>query len=479
MEREGVTGVAGVFGRMAMSGVPSWFVRKCRQLQVRILATGATRDYGVVAAIAGIPLLLSPIIGAAVSTAAPNGVRFLGYYARWNWMSMVLLLPGALWSIRRFMIELFPQDGGRLPPVAELLAEVDRASGARDLFSYTFRASNIIIALVLMLILTAIDMWSIVHCYLSMGLGGVGATCPMEEPDWTIVFVTGTVSVWWNAVLVAIAYLSQFMVGGLALLLGIWLLRHNRFFLAMIYQRRRDRESARGKVVIDIDDTDDCFGFRPAYRAFNTQVLAVIAAGLAVLCSRFSNVDEGVSARFYGAVGNLLVSLVKRDKLADLVDAAAVADWFPDVGQCLLALVWLVLLCVVSLPALVKVLPFVGTVRVGPRITDYLREFFPPGRIDNLDLPAPSKAHVDDVKDRFKRQAFWPTGDTNAQVFFTFAFYVFLVILLPVRPILGKLGLFLSLQIVLLGVAGAMTVGALMLLRLPLRAFNEGLVGDD
>jgi len=182
----------------------------------------------------------------------------------------------------------------------------------------------------------------------------------------------------------------------------ILMLRHNLFFLARVYQRRRVIPGEESFYVhIDLDDTEKCFGFRPANDAFNVQVLGLAIAGVLILITRFANVsaDSGL---------------------------------FPDAGQWLAILVWLAALAIISLPILVKLLPRLpsqGAAEAAASLVGYLREFLSDEAwvVGNETPPE----EIDAVAAQFAENAFWPTGNNRAWQLFFLSFWVLFIALVP------------------------------------------------
>jgi hypothetical protein len=234
--------------------------------------------------------------------------------------------------------------------------------------------------------------------------------------------------------------------------------RHNLFFLGRVYQRRWvPNDKARAYIIIDLDDVNNCFGFRAANRAFNVQILLLALAGAGLLVSRFANVIPSRSL-------------------------------FPDAGQILMTALWFGGLLVVSLPVWVKLLPRIPGGGDLPElsIVNYLREFFPRQQWPYGD--SPGKEVVNVLCARFASNAFWPTGNNRAITLFFFSFLVACFLIIP------DLGLILStfetvptgLQnnwVVIIGsliiyatVAYALTSLFMWLLKIMLRYIDERLV---
>lgn len=181
-------------------------------------------------------------------------------------------------------------------------------------------------------------------------------------------------------------------------------------------------ELARGEEArffqVNPKDVDRCFGFRAAHVAFNTQVRALMIAGVAIFVSRY---------------GVLITSASGQPEFLSIPPRAPdFGELFPLPSQWIMALAWLVALAVVAMPTLVKLLPWLGPERDrGERsVGDFLREYF-----SAQTWPKDRKggdATLSQVAAGSARNSFWPTGDNRAGVLFFFAYWIFLLTLVPV-----------------------------------------------
>jgi TolB-like protein len=314
----------------------------------------------------------------------------------------------------------------------------------------------------------ALDMREVVASYLAAPV----YPASLQEPDWSVVgTATKDVGLLPNLLLVVFAYGLQFSVLLLLVLLSVLWARHNVFFLARTFQRRRVPDAeADSFIVIDLDDPNHCFGFRKANEAFNTQVLYLTITGLGLLFTRFVHVSEVQTAAIYDALSSL--AGVER-----LLQGHTLATLFPDIGQVVVSVCWLASLAVVAMPALVKLLPrmpFSGSQLAQHSIVTYLREFLPASRWPYAREPAVEE--VNHLAARFAESAFWPTGNNRAAQLFFFSFWVFLVILFPLAPREGRGFVFAGFYVALAFLALAATVGAFQALRWSLAYIDARLV---
>ncbi len=229
------------------------------------------------------------------------------------------------------------------------------------------------------------------------------------EKDWSVAYLSlkAKVGKWPNLGLNVGAYSVQFAVVFIGILSIILILQHNLFFLSRVYQRSRVKPGEEHSYIhIDLDDDERCFGFRPANDAFNVQVLALAIAGVFILTTRFANV--GINP--HGSPTGL----------------------FPDAGQWLMVLTWLVALAIVSLPILIKLLPRMpsqGAEKAPVSLVDYLREFLSDEAwAIGKDTPP---EEINAVAAMFAENAFWPAGNNRAWQLYFLSFWVFFIALVP------------------------------------------------
>jgi hypothetical protein len=408
------------------------------RILARILDYRRPLDYLWLAAFAAFPLGLSAGIGIDSNTA--DG--FAGYWDRFNWTSLVLILPLAAFALRWMLKHIGPVSTPDLPPSPPpVVGLVDSRAGRETAYAVLRRAllspRNLYVALLITSAIHIADMSALAAVYLS-GASQVcstqssGVDCAREvggnsnrpprlevpfagavfkvEKDWSVAYLGSgnRVGKWPNLVLNVVAYAVQFAVVLLGALAGILIVRHNWFFLARVYQRRGVTPGDESSYIhVNLDDDDKCFGFRPANAAFNVQVLALAVAAVFILATRFANVGPGEG----GSAGTGL---------------------FPDAGQWLAVVGWLLALLSVSLPILVKLLPRCpsrGDQKAPASLVGYLREFLS-DRAWAFDKDTPPE-EINAVAARFAEHAFWPTGNNRARQLYFVSFWVFFIALVP------------------------------------------------
>lgn len=438
----------------------------------RILDHHKPLDYIWIAAFAAIPLLHAWLIGANRTSDGFSGYgRESGYDGQWP--LFVLLLPLAAFVLRWVMNRIAPVSSSwpplSLPSIVHLIDTEDgRRMAYGALRSTLLSPRNLIMALLVTAVIQVVDIWNLAGFYMAdpamvcekeqVPLGRICANGYTVEKDWSVMFLSTSFlpesemegRKWQNLALNLSAYSVQFSLILIGVLLIVLIARHNLFFLSRVYQRRcvpAGEEHA--YIHIDLDDDDRCFGFRLANDAFNTQVMALGAAAVFILFTRFNNVEAGSSL-------------------------------FPDAGQWLSVITWLAALGLVALPVMVKLLPRLpsrGGERPPASITGYLREFLSDDAWLSDDDPPPEE--IEAVAARFAENAFWPTGNNRARQLFFLSFWVFFIALVPDPRAIESLQSFLPSwsMYVSWGVSGCFAWGATWLVF----AFLKGMLSyvDD
>ena len=376
-------------------------------------------DYVCLAIYCSIPSILAWYMGAG-STLEHEGVLYVGWFDKYNFWPFCFVIPLALFQLRlvfrrvaQITPEQIPED--RPPPLLQLFRLTSDKQKVYEMMRNRLATPAVMgLALLTAIGINVADISELAGVYLFDNPVRSG------EFDWSVMYQAGVMSKAGNAMFCVSAYVMQFIITTL----GIWgmafLVAHNLFFLERIYQRSRvtagDEE---GYITLDLDDVNRCFGFRAANDGFNTQVIALSIAGVIILMSRFAN------------VGNM-EDTVRLDEL--IMGANSVSlNLFPDIGQIMLAFGWVIALFIITGPALVKLtprLPYLGKV---PELTidTYLREFLTEDQWPYGDKP--TEKQINYIAAKFANNGFWPTGDNRASMLFFFSFWVFLIILYPVK----------------------------------------------
>lgn len=408
------------------------------RIQERLFGPGPFTDYLVLLVLAVVPMMIAASIGIAHTQTVRLGRSesiCAGYWERKNWVSLVVLLPAALWTVRIISDLLFCQTPRfkRFQRIPDLMPN-DREQSARDLGRSWRDGRNFLAAFVLSTGVQLIDMWDTIVPYARSLRGAISAPAAPARWDWALWFMSNPAnrSLYWKDMgLVVIAYTCQFGIILFAISLVILLFRHNVFYLKSIYLRSRAAHAPSGAMVpLNFEASDLCFGFHSLFMVFNVQLLVLGVAGAYTLVSRSSNSNttalstclsklsngEFKFAEFWGAVFGNLPSL------------------FPTVGQRLFPIAWMAVFAIILLPAFVKLLPVPLMFRNNQiDAKDYLLEFLPPDsgialKTNNLQ----NEADVDATASKFSRQSFWPVSQTSAEFFSVVAFFVFFLILTPV-----------------------------------------------
>lgn len=419
------------------------------QLLVRLLDRHRHHDYLVALAIGAWPALLAWLIGAHRTIG-----DHVGYWDSYTWM-LALVFPALLFAFRTLSAQVVPV-GRRWPPadrppIVELVSGDTAQAAVYDRLRGCILAPiNLWVPLAATVIVHVLDAPYIFEPYLGT---------PSTWPSWVSMYeVAPDLGRGTNLLLVLSAGLVQFGIVFIGLLAIVLFFRHNLFFLRNVYQRRWVQPGEEAHYFqVDPRDINRCFGFRAAHVAFNTQVRALMVAGVAIFFSRY---------------GVLVVNAREEpDFLSFPPTALDFGELFPLPSQWIMALAWLIALAVVALPSLVKLLPRLGD-RGTRSVADFLSEYFPESAWPRDRLGA--RAPLPVVAAWFARNSFWPTGDNRAAVLFFFAYWIFLLTLVP-APLNN-----LSLVLIVAAATAVLAYGAQRLtfkaLRLSLHYVDEMLV---
>lgn len=391
--------------------------------------------YGVAAILPWIPIYLSRLFGmnanlfVADGSAAGKTLECIGYWHRLNWTTLVILLPAALLVVRWTANRLFPLG---MWPDSYRISDRPAIPQTESLATLALDGRNLVAALCVTVIIHLFDLSSIAYSYYL----GKGAKRPPNW-DWALGYLArpdDTMLRYKNMLLVIVAYLSQFGLILLAAMLVVLLLRHNLFYLRLIYLRDRlPSQNVDQSIVLNFDDQDLRFGLLPLSDQFNTQIKLLAILGSFTLISRvvLANVTE-----FRDYLGTLAITDPGRilwETFGKILLYRRVL--FPNVGQILFPICWLLMFAVVMLPARAKLMPL--KVQRGPRggARNYLLQFLPAGSRIDLETDSLTKSgSVDETAKLFARHSFWPVGDTTAQFLALIAFFVFFFSFAPVLP---------------------------------------------
>ena len=430
----------------------------------KLLDSSRHVDYAIAFLIGVTPIMLAPVVGVESSLAYGDGI-YHGYHHRINWMSFCVILPAILFAFRWITSRIGWQSSSHAacPPIVELMQgfktspETKGEELTRVFKENVFGTNSFAAATLVTILISILDARVVGLAYrcASMRSGWseaeVEAECAIVEKGWSTMFLTDTAGFYPNLLFVFVAYLVQ----ACAILMGIWLLvimcRHNWYFMKCIYRRTRDgKDGSQGgyaTIFLAVDDPETCFGFRPAFRAFNTQVTALLAGGLVMLVSRYLNVGAAHTNAIENAIETLMEAPGNLGILVTLGQTENTNLLPADAGQWMIIIGWLVTLTVVSMPGWVKYMPLWTLLRrrKGWSITNYLKELLPDGELDwkaeetggdggeggGCRKEDPKLSEVNCTAARFSRNSFWPAGDERAKFLYFWAFFVLLVLSFP------------------------------------------------
>ena len=396
-------------------GASHWLGR----LSLAMLDRTRRQDYLYIALYGLIPSVLAVQLGAA-SRLEVDGVVYAGWFEAWNFWPFFALIPFVLWLLRLTFARMVHVTPARVPdelppPILNLFHHNPDRQAVYDLLRNWIASPKLMgLTLASSLLVNAIDVSEMVLIYLDRTPIRPG------EFDWSVMYQAGVMSKSANALFCILAYGLQFMI----ITLGMWclaiLIAHNLFFVRHVYQRSRVAPGEEQNcITLELDDVDRCFGFRAADKGFGTQMIVLGVIGAFTLLSRFTNVDN-------------VADNVRLDELI-LGTNEVPLNVFPDVGQAMLALSWVVVLAIITTPLLVKLLPRLpGYGKLDDlNVEAYLREFLTPRQWTFGERPTAKQINV--LAARFANNHFWPTGDNRASSIFFVGFWVFLIILYPVK----------------------------------------------
>jgi hypothetical protein len=389
------------------------------RLYFRILDRSKKLDYLWLLLICSVSIVLSVLLGFDRNMVSEIGL-FQGYLVKTNFWPLAFIIPLFLWILRVVMMRMAnlnpPELPDNPPAIISLLPTEDARKRVYQSMRKSMSAPGIMVTVIVMAVMiTVLDTLELLGVYL------LDHTPRPEELDWSVMYLTGMVPKWLNALFCLSAYTVQFLITFVGCCAFVFVIRHNIFFLNRVYQRRNVAPGEEANYIhIDLNDVNKCFGFRNANNSFNTQVIVLIIAGLAILISRVANVSS-------------LDSELTLTQIFSWPSPLFQISSFPDVGQWLVGLFWLFGLLLVSMPAAVKLLPRLPIGKPVPNlsITTYLREFFDDSVWKFGDQP--SNREIDELAAKFADNSFWPTGDNRASQLFFFSAIILLVIMYPLR----------------------------------------------
>ncbi len=346
-----------------------------------------------------------------------------GFFEAYNWMAFPLMLPAALYILRRMMRMSFGESDNS--PLA---------SGNKPYAPIRFRAlhlansgGTLVAAFIADLVIHVIDMKATVFRFF-----GEFSECP-NDIDWGLYyFVFNDLPRWQTGILIGFTTFEQFLLAMIALLLLINLARFNQIYLNSIFIRSAPRHD--NTFVLDFDDAKYRFGLSKLSDIFNLQLGALSAVGLFFLVSRYNNVNSDPVALLFGLYSQISDLLTGNG--ADITFetlSQPLTQLFPDAGQVMIPFLWLLMAYVVIQPVRVKLLPlkYVGA-RDG-RVA-YLEQFVPPMSKYGKMLARNQRTDVDAVAEVFREHSFWPSGDIRAAERVFGCSIVFWILLFPIVP---------------------------------------------
>ncbi|MDJ0842895.1 hypothetical protein [Crocosphaera sp.] len=478
----------------------------------RLLDYRKSRDYLYLFFIGIFPIIFSFFIGLNNSIhltlqGEDETIVYKGYWLSWNWIIYPLILPLSLCLLRKItnklfglpckynkyyrpvpLLMLYQQNEneypftlfGKLSKLLKTLYENQEGKTITELIEEKLRQIALnkyqyFLIFFIDIFIHVVGRFKTIEIYLSyyQNPGQYAPDKLYRELDWEIFFTISNfarkyslqipqdyrhVDINFNLLFSISCYLNQFLIFFISLTAIVLSFRFNYFYLSRIYIRSNvyKQKDVRKYIVLNFEDKDFRFGLSKLDDIFDLQITILIIAGVFLLVSRYANIPSE-----YYSLGGIVTQLFENKKnligLKDIFNELEIVHFFPDTGQVVIAITWLLGFLVVCMPACVKFLPL-GLLRnpiillknllKGMKCTDYLKEFIPPEKEKNhYKLSAPD--NVKWVTKKFKEQSFWPIGDENAVRLLFFVFVVFYVLLIPLKLNISKFGDFFDITLVL------------------------------
>ncbi|HIK03273.1 MAG TPA: hypothetical protein IGS40_00925 [Trichormus sp. M33_DOE_039] len=437
--------------------------------QLRLLDSRKRQDFFYLFFLGLFPIIFSYLIGVSRTIKIPGFEgEFRGYWDSWNWMIYPLILPFSLWCLRRIGNRLFG-----LPTIysfnyykeVPILHFYQKKKGFKTLLNIQKELINIaldkktfFLVLYLDILFHIFDNSSEIRQYVEYYKHPDDYVLKPKSVnlDWAVFFLIKNiiksqslqlprdyilVSPHMNLLFSLSAYLNQFIIIFMTWSAIILIFKYNVFYLTHIYIRSHTPQRESNKyIILDFEDPNSAFGLSDLYKSFRLQILILVLAGIALLFSRYAN----VSPENYSLGWVSRETINSSQPFVTFLRALAkisIKKLFPDTGQCVIGIAWLIGFLGVSLPSLVKFLPLgflrnplklIENIVWGIKPVEYFREFITPEDEKNR---YPLNSHEDIVKvyKKFKCQSFWPIGDKNALRLFVLVCFVFYVLIIPLK----------------------------------------------
>jgi hypothetical protein len=231
-------------------------------------------------------------------------------------------------------------------------------------------------------------------------------------------------------------------------------------------------------IVINLNDPEQCFGFRKIHEGFNYQIGSIVLTGVVIISSRMINVKQSQSINFYNSLAKIEFSSHFWN-IFKIISELNISELFPDIGQWILLIVWIIFFLVIFIPALIKWLPLLRLdheKKVPKMIVDYIKEFIPEEQWPYGDNPSIEEINI--LAGKYAKNSFWPSGDNRARLLFFFAFLTGWFILLPIKPIWGYFYHFIFWFGMIVSTSFVLTALLFKILKLRVGYIDERLIGS-
>ncbi|MEH1847855.1 MAG: hypothetical protein V7L25_23465 [Nostoc sp.] len=411
-----------------------------QKLQQRLLNFEKYQDYLLATIFGLIPIVFAKLIGIWEPIDIGNN-QYIGFSKSTNFISLVFLVPAALFLLRICSKKLFGIQETSLEkvPLLTMFSEQHFKRQVRENLEKTVVNPKLpIIIFGINIVFHYFDMRKIFNDYLQSFIGNQVTFHIYPSREWvSLCFIReDKISISKNFIFLIVAHIPQFIIVFIAFMLISEVLLHNIFYLKLIYQRSKVLpKDINYHIVLDFDDTSERFGLKDISFIFNLQLVTLVVTGLFCLFSRFAYVPE--------------------DKRLDVLNMQfpKLSDLFPEFGQYIILIAWLIAFIIVLIPSFVKFLPIFSKDVWNDSWTrdSYLKEFIPPN-YDQDKYPMNTLEEVSKVATKFARSSFWPIGDDIARYILYYVFTVFFLLIFPIKLYRGLITFLTIIIFIILGI---------------------------
>lgn len=409
-----------------------------QKLQHRLLNFEKYQDYLLATILGLIPIVFAKIIGIWEPIEIGNN-QYIGFSKSINFISLVFLVPAALFLLRICSRKLFgiQETSLKKVPLLKKFSDQDSQREVHEkLVKMVVNPTLPITIFCINVVFHYFDMGKIFKDYLQSFIGNKVIFHIYPSREWvSLCFIReDKISIPENFIFLIVAHIPQFIIVFIAFMLISEVLLHNLFYLDLIYRRSKDLsdKDIKSHIVLNFNDPAKSFGLRDIHVIFNLQLLILVVTGLFCLVSRFAYVTE--------------------DKRVDVLERQfpKLSDTLPEFGQYIILIAWLIAFLIVLIPSFVKFLPIFSN-KEGWALKSYLIEFITLKDEQEI-FPMATDDEIDNIAEKFVRSSFWPIGDDIARFMLYYVFTVFLLLVFPLKLHRGLISLVNVIIFIILGI---------------------------